>query len=98
MRFVIRLNSGGFKAGNRYVKTVSINGMPDVLFIYRGGLFIGIEVKTEKGKLSEPQIKFQEASKTRRVPYLVVRSAEEALFEVEKILGASSGLRRSKAE
>ena len=37
-------------------------GVPDIIGIYDGGRFLGIEVKTPKGKLSEHQEIFKEAS------------------------------------
>lgn len=55
-------------------------GFPDTCGWHKDtGQFIAIEVKNEKGKLSEHQIKFKEFAQTQPILYGVARSAEDAL-------------------
>lgn len=51
---VWRNNVGAVRAGSRFVQ-FGISGMPDILGMTKGGLFIGCEVKTDSGKLSDIQ-------------------------------------------
>lgn len=63
----------GNKAG--YFKT-GRKGAPDITVCY-GGRFIALEVKTEKGKLSEAQTEAAIAIKKAGGEYYIVRSVED---------------------
>ena len=53
-----------------------INGVPDFVFISKNkALFI--ELKTEKGRLSESQIYFRDWCTDEQIDYYVARSVEE---------------------
>jgi len=51
---VWRNNVGAVRMGPRFVQ-FGISGMPDIVGFTRGGLFLGCEVKTDTGKVSEIQ-------------------------------------------
>ncbi len=59
-----------------------VKGSPDIIAVYRGR-FIGFEVKTETGKQSLPQKRFQAACERAGGIYAIVRSAEDALSILE---------------
>lgn len=49
-----RQNTGAVKIGPRFVQ-FGISGLPDLIGVSRGGLFIGCEAKSDTGKVSEIQ-------------------------------------------
>lgn len=51
---VWRNNVGAVQLGARFIQ-FGISGMPDIVGITKGGLFLGCEVKTDTGKVSEIQ-------------------------------------------
>ena len=51
-------------------------GFPDIIII-KNGLFIGLEVKTSKGKQSKEQEEMENLMKEHGADYYVVRSLEE---------------------
>ncbi len=53
--FHYRQNTGNMKVENRFFRSTSINGLPDIVCVIEG-LYIGLEVKTESGRLNENQI------------------------------------------
>ena len=53
-----------------------INGVPDLVFVSKDKT-VFIELKTEKGRLSESQIFFREWCKDEGIDYFVARSVEE---------------------
>lgn len=66
-----------------------INGVPDLVFITKDkSLFI--ELKTEKGRLSESQVYFREWCIDEKIEYYVARSVEEVtdILKRNKILTA----------
>ena len=65
----------------RFQAQTNINGIPDIICCYKG-LFIGLELKQEKGKATELQKKKLEAINNAGGIGLVVRSVEE----VDKLL------------
>ncbi len=79
----IRSSSGVIKteAGN-YFKTGSI-GCPDILVLTRQGL-IALEVKAEKGRLSEGQIGVKNEIEALGGKYHVVRSVDDVIAVFEK--------------
>ena len=54
-------------------------GVPDILGILRDGTFLGIEVKTAKGKVSESQESFISEASKRYAVCFVVRSLDDVL-------------------
>lgn len=54
----------------------STPGVPDILAI-KNGKIIGIEVKTDRGKLSDKQIEFMTAMRDQGAMVFVARSAKE---------------------
>lgn len=53
------------------------NGCPDV-FIFHKGRSIAIENKTQSGRQSEDQIKFESRLRTQGILYFICRSLEDA--------------------
>ena len=53
-------------------------GSPDIIGIYKGR-FVGLEVKTSKGRQSPPQRHFQAACEKAGGTYAIVRSPADAL-------------------
>jgi hypothetical protein len=54
-----RMNSGAAKIGNRFVR-FGWRGCPDVIGQLRDGRFVGVEVKSSKGRLRPEQAIFLE--------------------------------------
>ncbi len=78
---IFRMNVGaGFTANGNYIRTGVPKGFSD-LFGFRksDGRAIFIEVKTEKGRASDEQLKFIEQMKKKGAIAGVCRSPEEAL-------------------
>ncbi len=74
-----RINSGAFRDANRrLVRTVSVNGMPDLIGVGPRGVFIGIEAKRPGGRQSEDQRRFQRALEAVGGIYILARCADEA--------------------
>ncbi len=88
-----RQNAGGFviKEGNktRYIKT-GIAGLPDIAVMLPYGIMLFLEVKNEKGKLSEKQKEFFEKARELGHYCEVVRSIDD----VEKILSNLTKLKK----
>ena len=75
--YFVRVGSGGIKTeAGHWVKT-GRSGCPDVIICVKGGKFIGIEVKTKKGYLSNVQRETGGKIKTLGGLYWVVRSVDE---------------------
>lgn len=53
--FHYRQNQAAVKTEKTFFRATSINGLPDIICIVQG-LYIGLEVKTEDGRLNENQI------------------------------------------
>lgn len=66
----------------------SMKGFSDLLIMCENGLTIYMEIKNEKGKQSEDQIKFERNCLRLGHCYIVVRSAKEAIDKIEQILDA----------
>ena len=54
-------------------------GISDLCIVKEGGKFYGMEVKTEKGKLSEGQKIFKAKCFELNIPYTVVRSVDDVM-------------------
>ena len=68
-----------------YYKCASETGIPDITVIYRG-VYVGLEVKTKKGKLTKDQKVMHERMKKNGIIVRVVRSVDDvkiALTEVD---------------
>lgn len=57
-------------------------GVSDLVIVAEGGRFYGMEVKTEKGRLSESQVIFRDRCRELGIPYVVVRSVEEVVEQL----------------
>lgn len=78
-------------AGGGFVR-YGLPGSPDIIGVLPGGKFIGIEVKTGAGRLSELQAAFRIAVENAGGVYLVVRSLDDLDREVRPfVLRAKTG-------
>ena len=73
-----RNNSGVLFTKRGTAVRASIPGAPDLIGI-RKGRFIGIEVKTEKGRQEASQVRFQAACERSGGLYILARSVEETI-------------------
>jgi hypothetical protein len=87
---VLRVNAGTFfgAAGNA-VKGAP-KGTSDLVACVPPGRFFGIEVKTETGRQSPAQVKFEAAVRKRGGVYLLVRSPQDAVAQVRAALEATA--------
>ncbi len=74
--FCWRNNSGAFKTERGGFYRMGIKGAPDI-FLIKEGRFIGLEVKTRLGTLSEAQEAFKVALEAAGGTYLIVRSLDD---------------------
>jgi hypothetical protein len=99
---LVRLNSGLFHTGERAVRTVSVNGFPDlvgILRVFGVGVFVGIEAKKpaeaatphrrrrRQGVQSEAQIDAQRIVTELGGVYIVARSGSEAVALLDQARG-----------
>lgn len=68
-------------------------GIPDIWGVLKGGRFFGIEVKTEKGKLSFEQGEFINNVRAQGGIAFVARSVEDVIARFKETENASSGTR-----
>ena len=61
-----------------------INGVPDLIIIYQGS-FVGVEVKTLKGKQSNSQKAFEIRCKEEGGFYLLVRSLGDFILQMKDL-------------
>jgi hypothetical protein len=66
-----------------------IPGAPDFVCVGKKRT-IFIELKTEKGRLSDAQKRFQEACNDKEIPFIVCRSIEDVIHTVETYYGQES--------
>lgn len=79
-----RNNSGAYKTEHGSFIRFGIKGSPDIIAIHpKTGQFIGIEVKTKKGKLNENQKLFKKKVEENNAIYIVVRSTEDIVNFIE---------------
>lgn len=74
--FVFRTNNIGVPLANGKFRPSPVKGVPDIIVI-QDGLFIGLEVKAQKGKQSEHQKWFEMNVKKAGGQYHIVRSIED---------------------
>lgn len=55
------------------------NGVPDIIGIAKDGRFIGIEVKTRTGKLSDAQIAFMERAGQTKAILILARDLKDVI-------------------
>ena len=75
-RFFWRNNSGAFKTERGGLDRVGTPGAPDIIGCV-DGKFVGLEVETAKGKLSDEQEAFAHALRAFGGKYHVVRSIDD---------------------
>ncbi len=85
----IRIQSGMIKIGQRFVH-LAPKGTSDILVLSYNSMNENpngkagwLEIKTETGKVSEDQIKFQEKCRQANVKSAIVRSAQEAIDTIK---------------
>jgi len=80
--FHYRQNSSAVKIDKRFIRSTSINGLPDIICILEG-TYIGLEVKTDIGTLNANQIKTHREIIAAGGLVYVVRSLNDvkAIFE-----------------
>lgn len=82
---VWRSNAGTVKNQQGYVIKLFPKGFPDLVgFRGNDGKFFCIEVKDEKGRLSEAQKQFAKFAESQPILYGVARSVEEAIKIVQE--------------
>ncbi len=74
--FHYRQNSGAFKTEKGFMRAASVNGLPDIVVI-KDGIYIGLEVKTPKGKQQESQKHIQNEITKAGGLYFVVKSLDD---------------------
>ncbi len=76
---LFRVNTGLFKVGNRYIRSVPV-GTPDILGHCPRGHFVSIEIKVGRDKLrTEQQAFIDRVGKTPDGRAVVIRNIEEAI-------------------
>lgn len=75
-----RQNCGSFKSmdGKRVVRATSIEGIADIMGLYRGRA-VAIETKTKTGKQLESQKRFQKNFESAGGKYIIARSVDDAV-------------------
>lgn len=71
-----RQNNGGRWMGDRYIPTAGRKGVADIIILHNK-TSIWLEIKSETGRQSEDQIKFQQDVEKSGNVYLLVRSLKE---------------------
>lgn len=62
-----------------------MNGVPDILGILPDGKFLGIEVKSAKGKLSPSQKEFIEKANTKPCVVFMARSLDDVISRLKEL-------------
>lgn len=82
---VRRNNVGTFFTANGTPIVIGIPGESDLTLFRRGGKTIFIEIKTESGKQSEKQKRFQKAVELLGFKYIILRSVEDAKKLIDEV-------------
>lgn len=77
-------NTGGMKTPSGGWINFGFPGSPDVLCCYHG-LFVGVEVKTAKGRQNNNQEKFEVKIRGARGVYILARSVQDVINRLEEI-------------
>lgn len=75
-------NTPIFDAGRKIFRAMpkyTMRGIPDIILIKEGGQFVGIEVKREKGVLSDHQKAFRALCDHNRALYIVAKSVDDVI-------------------
>lgn len=83
--FHYRQNTGAFKRDDGHFYRFGSKGAPDIVCVIHGR-YVGIEVKTPKGKLSEDQVEFHRQILKAGGIVFTVRSLDQAIEAVEDAL------------
>lgn len=59
-------------------------GWPDLLLISPNGVLHSMELKRDKGRLRPDQLDYRDVCRTRRLPWAVARSVDEALAQLRR--------------
>ena len=78
-----RQNGGAFKAEKGFMRTASVNGLPDIVAI-KDGIYIGIEVKAPKGTQQKSQKAIQAEIERAGGKYILTRSLDDVRQVFEK--------------
>ena len=82
--FAWRNNTGAVRVEKRFFR-FGLAGSPDILAIHpRDGTFIGIEVKSKTGKMSDSQKEFAERVRRNNAIYMVVRDVDQLVSQLKK--------------
>jgi hypothetical protein len=81
-----RMNSGAAKVGNRFIR-FGFTGCPDVLGQLRDGRMLGVEVKSQTGKLRPEQAVFLERIRGAGGVSFVARDLRDVMRELKQIEG-----------
>lgn len=76
------------------------SGLPDIVVVVPpGGRLLGLECKSEKGRLRPDQIAFKSRAEAVGAHYTVVRTLTQAMEAVAFVMGkeAYEGMRRDRA-
>ena len=79
-----RMNSGAAKVGNRFIR-FGFKGCPDVLGQLRDGRMLGVEVKSQTGKLRPEQAVFLERIRGAGGVSFVARDLRDVMRELKQI-------------
>ena len=67
-----------------YRASVTLKGVPDIIGILPGGIFLGIEVKTDKGRQSPDQLLFQKRLEEEGGIYILARSVDDVKIVINR--------------
>lgn len=80
-----RNNTGAFYRRGHMIKYGTL-GSTDIIGVLPNGRFLGIETKTEKGKLSNDQISFHKRVMRNNAAVIVTRNMDDATEKIEELL------------
>jgi hypothetical protein len=67
-----------------HYKCTSISGIPDITVVYRG-MYVGLEVKTKKGRLTKDQKVLHERMLKLGTHVVIVRSVDDVIAKLKQI-------------
>jgi len=91
--FFWKAPNGGFfdtktKRFRKHVNPYVRNGIPDIILVHKGQ-FIGLEVKSEKGRLSDDQKYFHQEAEKNGAKLFVVRSIDDVEAVLRGVLNGN---------